>query len=266
MFPPKYIFHTLLALLLFASLGACSKGALSPSAERPFTYHEFDGIFVIYETDRLDLYRELLPTVFDMPEKPLVLAFFMDYYKMDAATEPYKESAVFLLADYKNQPAWHCITMPVTSDAARRGGIYYLGYPKIMADIDFDRKTASFSGEFRLKQKKILSLTLDTVERPLTDEEHALFARLPHIRSLNLLNGRIFEPKFGASKGKRPLPQVATMAPDKFKLQVGTADLFMDSDAAGTYSERLGKLFSVKPTRIVLAYYMQNKFVLRFEN
>ena len=42
--------------------------------EKPYTYHEFDGLFVYYKTQDVARYRELLPSVFEMPAEKLQLA------------------------------------------------------------------------------------------------------------------------------------------------------------------------------------------------
>jgi len=82
--------HVFIWVFLF--MGCAS---LKQAFEMPFTYYEFDGVYVYYKTQDTATYRELLPSEFGMPEEPLVMTFVMDYYKMDKATEPYKEVAVF---------------------------------------------------------------------------------------------------------------------------------------------------------------------------
>jgi len=39
-----------------------------------------------------------------------------------------------------------------------------------------------------------------------------------------------------------------------------------DALAAADYSERLGVIFSIRPSEMVLAYYFKNKFVTGFRN
>lgn len=263
----KSLLHFFL-LTVFITCSACSQmsGASPSAAEQRFTYHEFDGINILYRTDDLTAYRRLLPKMFDMPKEPMVRAFIMDYYKMDANTQPYQEAALFLLAEYEGQPIWHCITMPVTDDDARKGGIYYLGYPKIMGDVNLHRNESHFTGEFKLNQKSIMTLNFETEDRTVTTEEQQMFEWLPGIKNLNILNGKIYEPKFGSNPGrKKPsLLKVAAMMPDKFQIRVGKATVAMDAQAAGSQSKRLGEVFSIQPTQIVLAYYIQNKIVMKF--
>jgi hypothetical protein len=218
-FRRRVLLFLVLFLLVFA--GGCSSSLTQAQIEPRYTYHEFDGIVVFYKTQDLDAYKALLPAVFEMPAKPLVMAFVIDYYKMDKATQPYKEAAVYLLATYQGKPAWHCVTMPVTSDDARIGGI--------------------------------------------TTEEREWFKKLKAIPQLNILNGKVYEPRFGSGSGGRTLPEIAETYPDKFQLEVGRAELFMDPLAAGEYSARLGSIFGIRPQEIVLAYYFKNKFVSSFQ-
>ena len=230
--------------------------------ERPFTYYEFDGVFVYYRTQDISTYRELLPKVFDMPDEPLVMAFVMDYYKMDRLTEPYQEVAVFLLAKYKQRTGWHCLTMPVTSDEARIGGIRYLGYPKIMGDIKFQREPSTYIGILMLNNKTIMTIKFDPKKgSEVSKSEEEWFDKLQGLTSFNLLNGKVYEPEFGR---KTNLLKTSRLYPDKLIIKTGTANLTQDSEAAGESSERLGRIFSIKPSEIVLAYYLKNSSTMTF--
>ncbi len=256
---------SLLLLVLLLFVFGCSSTSTQKQNEPRYTYHEFDGIICFYKAQNLAIYRELLPKIFEMPDEPLVMAFVIDYYKMDKATEPYREAAVYLLAQYDGKPAWHCVTMPVTSDEARIGGIYYLGYPKIMGDITLKRGSSAYTGQLNLQGKPVMTLTLDTKGHTVTNEERQWFGKLKAIPQLNILNGKVYEPRFGSGRGERTLLEIAELYPDKFQLKVGKSAIFLDPIAAAGYSERLGRIFSIKPQEIVLAYYFKNKFVSRFQ-
>src|SRR4030066_1135490 len=83
--------YGLIFLSLVIGCAYAERPYTNQATERPFTYYEYDGVFVYYRTQDISTYRELLPKVFDMPDEPMVKVFVMDYYKMDRATEPYKE-------------------------------------------------------------------------------------------------------------------------------------------------------------------------------
>lgn len=257
----KLVILPLFCVFLFG----CSTAVTQLESEPRYTYHEFDGIMVFYKTQDAARYRALLPTVFEMPAEPLLMAYIIDFYKMDKATQPYLEAAVFLLAHYKGKPAWHCVTMPVTSNEARIGGIYYLGYPKIMGDVTLKQGRSTYTGQLKLMGKTVMTITHDAKAHRVTDEERQWFQHLKGIPSLNILNGEIYQPKFGSGSGDKTLLEIAETYPEKFQLKVGNAELFLDPEAAGGHSERLASIFSIKPSDIVLAYYFKNKFVARFE-
>lgn len=253
------------ALIIIIALFTIGCSHMGDSVEPRYTYHEFDMVFVYYKTTDVDAYQKLLPSQFTMPGEPMVMAFVADYYHMDARTMPYLEAAVFLLVDYEGQPAWHCVTMPVTSDEARWGGIYYLGYPKILGDVAFDRGPDRFDGVLKLNDQMVMSITLDTREHRISDDETRMFDWLKTTRTLNILNGEVYEPKFGNRNPQVSLLQAAAMYPDKLEVKVGRADLVMDAKAAAAYSEHLGRIFSIRPAEQVLAYYLKNKFVAGFK-
>jgi hypothetical protein len=200
-----------------------------------------------------------------MPDEPLIRACVIDYYKMDKATQPYLEAAVYLLARYEGKPAWHCVTMPVTSDEARIGGIYYLGYPKIMGDVTLKRGRSTYTGQLKLNGKTVMTIPLEAKGHMVTAEEKQWFEKLKAIPQLNILNGKIYQPRFGSNSGEKTLLEIAEIYPDKLQLKVGKFNIFLDPIAAGGYSERLGRIFSIKPAETVLAYDLKNKFVSRFQ-
>jgi acetoacetate decarboxylase len=230
--------------------------------ERPFTYHEFDGMFVYYKTQDVRAYRELLPKEFDMPDEPFVMVFVMDYYKMDKATQPYLEAAVFLLVKHKNQTGWHCVTMPVTSDEARIGGIKYLGFPKIMGDVNFIREPSSYIGTFSLNNKNIITVKLSPHKnKEISPDEEGWLKKLLGLPNFNLLDGKVYSPEFGFNIN---ILRANRWFPDRVIIKTGTASISQYPDVAGNHSARLAKIFSIKPAEIVLAYYFKNTFTVSF--
>ena len=221
---------------------------------------------MFYKTKDASVYQELLPHVFTIPDEPMVMAFVKDYYHMDKATEPYKEAVLFLLVQYDGKPAWYCVTMPVTSNEARIGGILFLGYPKIMGVVTLERRYSVTIGILRRKGKTLMKIIHDAGGHVITNEEQEWFEKLKDIPILNILNGKVFRPKFVGSRGQFTLLEIAEAFPEKFQIKVGKAELFTDPEAAGAYFKRLARIFSLRPTEIFLTYYFKNKFTARFEN
>jgi len=228
-------------------------------------YQEFDGIMLFYKPATIDSYRQLLPKVFDMPDEPLVQAYIIDFYKMAPWTiKPYVEAAFFLLAKYKGEAIWHCVTMPVTTDEARTGGIKYFGYPKVLSDITLERKPSAYSGTLKAEGQTIMEMQLDTSTHKIMPQEKEWFDRLTGIGSLNILNGRVIDPMPGAKRQKDSLYKIAQMYPATLTVQVGRAELIMHPEAAPTDKDWRPSAFTIRPAEIVLAYYFQNKFGFSF--
>ncbi|MFO7568865.1 MAG: acetoacetate decarboxylase family protein [Smithellaceae bacterium] len=259
----KVYFKKFVHALLAAFGGVCLLlTAGCAHLERPYTYYEFDGLFVFYKTQDTAAYRELLPDVFDMPDEPLMMAFVMDYYKMNKGTEPYREVAVSLLAKYKGKTGWHCLVMPVTTDDARVKGIKYLGFPKIMGDINLVREASTYTGTLKLNHQTVMTLELAAKEKDgVSLSEAQWFEKLWGLPNFNLLNGKIYEPDFG---GKTNLLEVSRIYPDRIIVKTGSARILRDPQAAGAHSERLAKVFGVRPSEVVLAYYFKNTFPVSF--
>ncbi|MBW2092504.1 MAG: acetoacetate decarboxylase family protein, partial [Deltaproteobacteria bacterium] len=219
--------YGLLILALVCFLCIATAGPLEKKAQgRGNMYEEFDGIMIFYTPKDLVTYRALLPEVFDMPDEPLVEVFFIDYYKMAEWTlKPYQEAAVFLLAKYKGEEAWHCITMPVTTESARIGGIKYLGYPKVLANVTLKRNDPIYSGSLSINGKEIMQVTLDTKGGTVSTREEGWFSRLTGIPSLNILNGRIIDPIPAVRRSKVSMLELSARYPAMFTVKVGQAKI-----------------------------------------
>ncbi len=103
-------------------------------------WQDIHGIFAIKAPDDPDLYRQLLPEQFSLPEEPMVGVFIADYMDTEPwpitpfkFLGPYLESAIFLRCHYKEQTGWYCAYMAVSTEAAKIGG-RRLGFPKFVAD------------------------------------------------------------------------------------------------------------------------------------
>jgi hypothetical protein len=77
------------------------------------------------------------------------------------------------------------------------------------------------------------------------------------ITSFNLLDGKIYEPKFGGGNRANIL-KASRAYPNLLAVRTGASTLSLDSEAAGAYSEQLSKIFSIKSTEVVLDYYLRN--------
>lgn len=257
--------------LLGAGVVMCLAGVLAiasfdgPAYGQDKMYKEFDGIMLYYTPKDTITYRALLPEVFDLPDEPMVQAFVIDYYKMAPwSLKPYQEAALFLLAKYKGEEIWHCITMPVTTDRARIGGIKNLGYPKVLAEVNFTREAPIYSGNLKANGKTILEVSLDTKDHPATDGDRQWFRRLAGIPSFNFLNGKLVNPVPGSRKSQPTMLDLSEMYPETFKVLIGKAQWTVYPDAAPRDNDWRPRVFEIGVKEIVLAYYFQNKYGFSF--
>lgn len=224
--------------------------------ETRFTYHESDGVFVYYETDKRDAYRQLLPKEFDMPDKLYVQTFISDFYMMDDQTEPYKEASVFLLGELEGREVWHCIFMPVTSEQSRRAGIWRLGLPKTIGKIEFERNPPVFKGIAEDDTGRKMSLTVNTDEHYAGEYNEELLRDLSTLPRINLRNGEIIEMTRSA---KRSVLDVAKQFPQHLTLLPGRANIDFEASTSVSGVHAL----DLTPTKILGAYYLHNKIPFR---
>lgn len=143
----------LLGILIITASGCAWQ---KKNIEATGVFHEFHGIYTMVEPADLDLYRELLPAPLEMPDKPVVSLFVVDYTEVHPwPMTPYLEGAVFLRAKYKGQEGWHCKTMPVNKWVPNKGG-RALGFPKyvtktVSLEPDGDRWKGEVKDKGRLK-------------------------------------------------------------------------------------------------------------------
>ncbi|MGB6065230.1 MAG: acetoacetate decarboxylase family protein [Desulfomonilaceae bacterium] len=114
-----------------------SEELLAMAGRRP-EFYGAEMLMVVWETNP-EIVRLLLPAPLKPTEKPIASAFVADYPKTNFSL-PYKEAALFLLAEYDGVEGGYCLAMPVTNDMAMAGGREVFGYPKKMADIHFDNR------------------------------------------------------------------------------------------------------------------------------
>lgn len=263
----------LLAGLLTLALVGCGSGSGSDnSGENPVTtlpqeepvsstpsddytqyrYLENDGLFVYYETENKEVYQRLLPDVFDMPERTLVFAFINDFFKIDNGAIPYKENAVFILAEYQGKEVWHCIYMPVTDEHSMWAGIIGLGLPKTLGDIAFEKSPPFYQGQALGEFGGEMEVTLNTSGYEISEQEKQNLISLSLLPSLNIRNGNIIE--MGRTGEKGSILQIADELPNLVTVKYGVADIATNTDVIPT-----AHALDLKPSRILGAYYLHNK-------
>lgn len=100
-------------------------------------FYDAEMLTVLWET-KPEIVERLLPPPLKPAGRPLASAFVAHYPKTNFGP-PYYEGALFLRADFDGVEGNYCLAMPVTDDLAMAGGREVFGYPKKIANIEFNR-------------------------------------------------------------------------------------------------------------------------------
>ncbi|TKG89818.1 hypothetical protein EYV94_24680 [Puteibacter caeruleilacunae] len=223
-----------------------------------YTYLESAGIFMYYETEEAELYRKLLPDVFDMPDRLLVYTFICDFYKMDSNTQPYKETSIFLLGEYKGKEIWHCVYMPVTSRESMLAGKYRLGLPKTMGNIDFLYADPEYNGTLIDENNCKVSLSINTDNHSFSKDEEKLIKELSVIPKMNILKGEVIEMSGGRNGNVLDLAQ---KFPNRVVVKGGEGSISFDTSSQKNSNN--DSPLGLKPCKILGSYYLSNKIPFR---
>lgn len=94
-----------------------------------------------------DAIRRVLPPPLEPGPLPIASTYVAEFHKPDFCP-PYNEAAVFVPAQYKEEPGSYCLSMPVTNDIAMIGGREIYGYPKKIAEsISLERHGNDVRGQ-----------------------------------------------------------------------------------------------------------------------
>jgi len=151
--------------MLSASVLGCSGGSgtggsilINPTA-KDWSYLGQRGITAVFRTTDSTLYRELLPTTFQMPDTLQFAVTIVSYYDVTKPLAPYHEGYVALACNYRGQGGWYILTMPVDDKTANDAGIS-LGFPKYIADrITLERSGSAWNGQVIHQGRSVMQMT-----------------------------------------------------------------------------------------------------------
>ncbi len=127
------------------------------------------SIGAMAEPEDLELYRELLPTQFDMPELPLVWVSIVDNIEVGPwPLTRYQLGFISLHCTYQGEDGFHVLTMPENKWVPVWAG-RTMGYPKYLADnVSLARDGDRWRGEVVKKGELRLALEFspDKTEPP----------------------------------------------------------------------------------------------------
>ena len=107
-------------------------------------FYDAEMLVVFWET-KPDIVARLLPPPLKPAANPIAMAFVANYPRTNFDVT-YRESALFLRAEFEGEEGGYCLSMPVTSDIAMAGGREIFGFPKKIANIELNREGDTFEG------------------------------------------------------------------------------------------------------------------------
>jgi len=151
--------------IVTASLLGCSGGSdggtggSDDSPNQAWTYRGQRGITAAHQPTNSTLYRQLLPSVFDMPDTMQLVLSIISYSDVTQPLVPYYEGFAMLACKYRGQACLHTITMPVTDKTANDAGIN-IGFPKYIADsIALRSGNGTWIGEVKHRGSSVMRMT-----------------------------------------------------------------------------------------------------------
>ncbi|RLS33420.1 MAG: hypothetical protein DWH79_06865 [Planctomycetota bacterium] len=97
-------------------------------------FRELLGITAHYQPPDIAAYRHYLPDSLEMPNRPVIKLFLIDYLQVSPwPFTRYQEWSLLLRASHEGAEGWFPLTMPVTTWIAKQGG-HHLGFPKYVAE------------------------------------------------------------------------------------------------------------------------------------
>ena len=118
--------------------------AIVASNRETADFYDAEMLVVVWET-KPDIVARLLPPPLKPTARPIALAFVANYPSTNFDVI-YKESALFLRAEFEGQEGGYCLSMPVTNDIAMAGGREIYGFPKKIGDIELKREGDALVG------------------------------------------------------------------------------------------------------------------------
>ncbi|MBM4444223.1 MAG: acetoacetate decarboxylase [Chloroflexi bacterium] len=117
---------------------------LAAGAWKTGDFHDAEMLTVFFETTPKTL-NALLPPPLKPAALPIGFVFVANYPRTNFGVT-YRESALFLRAEFGGEEGSYCLSMPVTNDIALILGREIYGYPKKMADIHLVRRGKGIEG------------------------------------------------------------------------------------------------------------------------
>jgi acetoacetate decarboxylase len=134
-----------------------------------FEFYGAQTLFVFWET-KPDIVARLLPPPLQAGPVPLAAAY-VAYFPETNFGPAYHEGGLFLHAQFDGVPGMYCLAMPVDGDMAMAGGREIFGFPKKMAQIEFEKQGNALTGRISRHGKRFFEIRArlngDSVQEPV---------------------------------------------------------------------------------------------------
>jgi len=204
---------------------------------RPYVEHIYlaqESIVAFFEVTNIDAYKNLIPSIFNMPERPVCRVVMNNFYKMESAPT-YFEAVVQILVKFRKRQsgeemlAWHYLGLTVTSKEALLGRLG--GYPKVLRKVTFEYHANKFTGTSygRDGQTPTLKLILELKNgRPTRDEKRFLDFVSP-IPGLTIKDGKAIN-RGVVGGGKFKIYELEKAAPKIWTIEFGDCTIEYPND------------------------------------
>ena len=212
-----------------------------------------------YDAEMLNIFFLTTPEVTQKlippPLKPSpmpVASAFVAYYPKTEIGITYRESALFLEAEFNGELGYYCLAMTVTDDMALILGRESLGYPKKMADIHFKRQGTEVEGwserhgfRFFDVRAKLTGRFNDMVAQEMMKDQFQAKA------DFVIFNYKYFQSPTGEGFDYNPRLIKERIAGSRKTLDLGEAEILLRSSPTDPWGDVvvtkvLGALYSVQ--------------------
>jgi len=130
-------------------------------------------MLIFYWETKPEIIKRLLPRPLKPVTEPIAISFIANYPKTNFGVI-YKESALAVKCQYKGDEGVYILSMPVDNDMAMVGGREIYGYPKKMAQFNFNRTGNEFKGSTKRRGITFFEVNAKIKEKMDVDEIKSL--------------------------------------------------------------------------------------------
>ncbi len=141
-----------------------------------------------------DVTAALLPAPLEQADMPGGLIFIAQYPETNLG-EGYHEAALFIRCKYKGEAGAYCLSMPIDNEARMHNGRDIFGFPKKMANIQFEKNGNKLKGSVERNGIRFIEIDIELSgslpELPPTGPTY-LFKAMPKIDLTPGFDGPVF--------------------------------------------------------------------------